>query len=88
MKTDEITRIALLGQAVANVVNFLDPDKDHNPGDYQNTLDAWEVLSLDGLNPYRLDLDAANELLAADGWEWNEKTGIREKNQRNSTWER
>ena len=51
--------------------NFLDPDKDHNPGDYQNTLDAWEVLSLDNLMVYKVNLDEANRLLDKAGWVLN-----------------
>ena len=36
-------------------------------------------VNLDGLDPYTMDLKAAKGLLAADGWEMNEETGILEK---------
>lgn len=39
---------------------------------YQQALDAWSQLSLDGLNAYALDLEAARQLLTEDGWTLNE----------------
>ena len=45
---------------------------------YEVELAAFENLSLEGLNPYGVNLDRANALLNGDGWVLNEE-GIREK---------
>ena len=46
---------------------------------YEEALAAYEALSLEGLNPYALDTEAAARLLEADGWQLNAE-GVREKN--------
>ena len=45
---------------------------------YEVELAAFENLSLEGLNPYGVNLDRANALLNGDGWVLNEE-GLREK---------
>ena len=45
---------------------------------YEVELASFENLSLDGLNPYGVNLDRANALLNGDGWVLNEE-GLREK---------
>ena len=55
--------------------NFMDPDKDHNPADYQLTEDAWKALSLDNLMIYKVDLNEANRLLDKAGWTLNRDGG-------------
>lgn len=45
---------------------------------YEVELAAFENLSLEGLNPYGVNIDRANALLNGDGWVLNEE-GLREK---------
>ena len=77
-----------VGQWMVRMVNGtipfpLDPPEDGQDeqaqAKYEADLAAWQELNLDGLNPYTLDIEAAAELLEADGWVMNEETGIREK---------
>ncbi len=42
---------------------------------YEKTMQAWEAITLDGLEIYELDLDKANELLNEDGWTKNLQGG-------------
>ena len=46
--------------------------------EYEAAMEAFEELSLDGLNPYGVDIDRARQLLEDDGWVLNSE-GIREK---------
>ena len=55
--------------------NFANPDKDHNPADYQKSKDARETLSLDNLTQYKVDTKRANELLDEAGWTLNQSGG-------------
>ena len=77
-----------IGQWMVGLVNGtiappIDPPEDENDeeakADYEARLLAWQELSLDGLNPYSLDVKAAEGLLSSDGWYINKETGLREK---------
>ena len=43
--------------------------------EYEATMAAWEALSLDNLQRYGVDLEAAAQLLAGDGWTLNRDGG-------------
>ncbi len=60
----------------------IDPPEDENDTkaakEYEQELEEWGELTLDGLTLYSLDLDKARALLDKDGWELN-PDGLREK---------
>lgn len=58
-----------IGQWMFQLVSgTLEPDLEEAD---QETLDAWEALSLEGMSIYDLDVEAAARLLEADGWTLN-----------------
>ena len=49
------------------------PDEEQEA--YEQAIEAWKALSLDGATVYNLDVDAAKALLEADGWTLNAEGG-------------
>ena len=60
---------------IQHPANFIDPDRDHIPSDYQLTEDAWNTLSLENLTVYKVDTRKANSLLDEAGWTLNRDGG-------------
>lgn len=73
-----------LGQWMFRLVNGTMAPPVEEPGEdaaqeekkaYEETLAAWEALTLEQLPTYDLDLDAARRLLESDGWTLNSQGG-------------
>ena len=72
----------MYGIVEGTILPAVNPPEDENDAaamaKYEETLTAYEALSLDGLTVYTADTEKARALLEADGWELNED-GVREK---------
>ena len=72
----------MYGIVEGTILPAVNPPEDENDAaamaKYEETLAAYEALSLDGLTVYTADTEKARALLEADGWELNED-GVREK---------
>lgn len=76
-----------IGQWMTRLVDGTIPPPVDEAAPNDEVLSKWEELTLDELNPYALDLDAAKNLLIADGWTLDEsgaaydeaKGGVRAK---------
>ena len=84
-RTDSFCGIGqwMYGLVAGTTLPPVNPPENENDAEaqaaYEKEQAAWAEVNLDGLDPYATDLEAAKGLLAADGWEMNEETGILEK---------